>query len=228
MNAELQDTLPNKPGIERVIMSNDKTFGPRRTALLNGQIYPFAGQRIAYTQEILGDMQIELFVGLSNPAFFVPKVLMSLHTEIRQGILNTTDLSCLSWLSMIEDLSDLAPGIAITLWPNEDTPLIWGDIIRAISGLPANVPMMDEHALLASLLTETGKRELATRLQHPKAIVPRDVLKQIFENHAQPDLIEEEVELPGWTSDIVEAFTEIYEQDLAKIRTLPNVHLLEA
>ena len=153
----MKAVIPSDMPKERVVLSSEKFFGPKRTALIHGQFYPFAGQRAAYTSQLLPDCQIEIFVGLSNPGSFVPKVLMSLHESQRDAILGSTDLSCLSWLNMIEDLRDLAPEIQLTFWQNEDTPLIWGDIMRAMAGVPSSVLLKDEHALLASLLTEKGK-----------------------------------------------------------------------
>lgn len=228
---KLAETLPDDPEVERAIVSSDKFFGPRRTALLNGQIYPFAGQRTAYTQQLLEGTKIELFFGLANPGFFIPKVLMSLHKQNRDAILRSTDLSCLSWLSMIEDLTDLAPDVQLTLWANEDTPLIWGDVVRAISGLPDDAPLEDEYALATSLLTNDGQRKFAAMIsqvgvQSKEAL--QNALAKTFEDHVRPELIEEEIDLPGWTSDVIAAFSELYEQDLEKIETMPNVRFLKA
>lgn len=232
--AEAQETLrgilPDGEAIRRVVLSSDKFFGPRRTALQQGQIYPFAGQRTAYTAQLLGDCDINLFVGLMNPGSFIPKVLMSLHETQREAILHSTDLSCLNWLSMIEDLQDLASDVQLTLWENEDTPLIWGDILRAMAALPEDVALKDEHALLASLLTETGKKQLLQLIREETAQHPRDrreKLETIFEEHALPDQIEEELHLPGWSADVVDAFSELYQQDLAKIRAMPNIRFLQ-
>ncbi|NVO57207.1 hypothetical protein HW561_15550 [Rhodobacteraceae bacterium B1Z28] len=225
----LTAVLPSEPDAERVILSSDKFFGPRRTALQHGQIYPFAGKRMAFTDQLLENAKVELFVGLVNPGSFIPKILMSLHEQHRQAILDSTDLSCLNWVSMIEDLGDLAPEVQLTLWENEDTPLIWGDIMRAMAGVPDDVALQDEHALLLSLLTETGKQHLLELVQQQNAQdrnTFRDNLVTIFEAHAQPDEIEEELDLPGWNSEIVSAFSELYEQDLAKIETMPNVRIL--
>ncbi len=226
---DLREIFPEDLNAERLIISSDKFFGPRRTALQHGQIYPFAGKRTAYSEKLLEGAQIELFVGLVNPGSFIPKILMSLHEDQRESILGSTDLSCLSWLNMIDDLGDLAPGVKLTLWENEDTPLIWGDIVRAMAGLADGVALKDEYALLLSLLTGTGKTQLLELIQQGTAKDRqslRDSLAGIFEDHAQPEQIEEELDLPGWNSDIVSAFSELYEQDLAKIRTMPNVRVL--
>ncbi len=226
---DLQSILPKGSDAQRVLVSSEKFFGPRRTAIQDGQLYPLAGQRTAYTERLLEGVQIELFFGLMNPAIFIPKILLSLRNELRRTILKSIDLSCLSWLSMLEDLRDLAPGIRLTLWEHEDTPLIWGDIMRAMSGLPEDTAMQDEHALLASLLTEVGKRELVVVNQHRTSQddgAVRAEIRRIFEHHAEPDKIEVELDFPGWNADVISAFSELYAQDLDRIQTMQGVRVL--
>ncbi len=227
---QLRALLPDTSGFGRLIVSSEKFFGPIKTALQHGQMYPFAGRRIAYSQEVLEGAEVEVFAGLINPGSFIPKILTAMDPDRARSILDTTDLSCLSWVSMIEDLSDLAPNVKITLWENEDTPLIWGDIVRAMAGLGNDVAIKGEHTLLASLLTEQGKHQLLPLIQQEQSgarLASRDELIALFEDYAQPDQIEEELDLPGWNADIVSAFSELYAQDMAKIRTLPNVRVLD-
>ncbi|WP_298854773.1 hypothetical protein [uncultured Ruegeria sp.] len=232
-NAEVRNNLnglfTGDQNPDRLILSSDKFFGPRRTALQHGQIYPFAGKRTAYTESLLDGAQVKVFAGLVNPGIFIPKILMSIHEDHRQDILASTDLSCLSWLSMIEDLRDLAPQVQLTLWENEHSPLIWGDIIRTMAGLPDGAPVHDEFAFLSSLLTETGQRHVLDIVRKGETIDPnnrREEMAGVLEEYARPEKIEEELDLPGWNADVVDAFTDLYEQDLAAIRAMPDICVL--
>lgn len=233
-DAETRNTLAElvtgNPNLNRVILSSDKFFGPRRTALQHGQIYPFAGKRTAYTESLLDGAQVEVFAGLVNPVVFIPKILASIHEDHRQDILASTDLSCLSWLGMIEDLLDLAPQVQLTLWEHENSPLIWGDIIRAIAGLPDEAPLHEEYAFLSSLLTEAGQRHVLDIVRKGDALdrtSRREEMANILDEYARLEQIEEELDMPGWNADIVEAFTDLYEQDLATIRSMSDVRVLQ-
>ncbi|NOD36833.1 MULTISPECIES: hypothetical protein [unclassified Ruegeria] len=229
---ETRDSLaplfPQDVNLERVVLSSDKFFGPRRTALQHGQIYPFAGRRTAFTETLLEGAQLELFVGLVNPGIFIPKTLMSIHEDHRRDILASTDLSCLSWLSMIEDLRELAPQFKLTVWENENLPLIWGDIVRAMTGLPSETPLPDEYSFLTSLLTDAGQgqvQEILGRRTPLDIQGQREELAQVLEDQARPELVEEELDLPGWNTDIFDAFTELYAQDMAAIRTMSDIRV---
>ncbi|NOD75970.1 MULTISPECIES: hypothetical protein [unclassified Ruegeria] len=230
---ETRDSLaplfPQDVNLERVILSSDKFFGPRRTALQHGQIYPFAGRRAAFTETLLEGAQLELFIGLVNPGLFIPKTLMSIHEDHRRDILASTDLSCLSWLSMIEDLRELAPQFKLTVWENENLPLIWGDIVRAMTGLPSETPLPDEYSFLTSLLTDAGQRQVQEILGQRTPLDlqgQREELAQVLEDQARPEQVEEELDLPGWSTDIFDAFTELYAQDMAAIRTMSDIRVL--
>ncbi|WP_050605483.1 hypothetical protein [Ruegeria sp. 6PALISEP08] len=225
----LAPLFPDDTNLERVILSSDKFFAPRRTTLQHGQIYPFAGKRAAFTGTLLEGAQLELFVGLVNPGIFIPNVLMSIHEDHRRDILASTDLSCLSWLSMIEDLRELAPQIQLTVWENENLPLIWGDIIRAMTGLPEETHLPDEFSFLSSLLTDAGQRHVLEIVQHDRPAdiqSQREELAQVLDQHAQPDQVEEELGLPGWSVEIFEAFSELYAQDMTAIRAMSDVRVL--
>lgn len=222
--------VPKAREINRAVLSSAEYIGERTTALMDGQFYSQAGKRLALLDQLFAEDTVELFVGLRNPGSYIPKVLMSLSPAEREGILRSTDLSCLSWLTMIEDVRDLAPDVKITLWSNEDSPLIWGDLARMLAGLPEDTPLESEYEFLSSLLSAAGKQELQQLTG--QGLLPNDAglkaeLAKIFQEHAQIEAIEEEVELTGWDQDIVSAFTELYEQDLARLQSMPDIRFIK-
>ncbi|WP_170572723.1 hypothetical protein [Ruegeria atlantica] len=225
----LRDILPTGPRARRTIFTSQDFAAEPAFALQEGLLYPLAGRRMAMLEQIYHEHEIELFIGLRSPGSFIPKLLMALPEQTRTEIMQTTDLSCLSWIGMVEDIRELAPGIQITLWSNEDTPFIWGDIIRALAGLEEDTALVDEHDLLLSLLDDAGRNKLQelTNSHAPQAKDRiKDDIARIFEDHARPEKIEEELELPGWNTEIVDAFSELYEQDLDRLGEIPGVRVL--
>ncbi len=224
-----QGMIPKDKTVDRVVISQPGFLGAIQTSILDGQFYPLAGERIAYLDDMFDDCQMELFIGLRNPGSFIPKALMAQSEPERQRILAETDISCLSWLTMIDNIRDLAPDVQITLWSNEDSPLIWGDIARAMVELPEDTPLNEEFSFLSTLLTDEGRDEIETLIQRQPAIgspTLRTDLGQIFARHADPTAIEEELTLPGWSDEIVAAFTELYEQDLDVLQNMQDIHFL--
>ena len=230
LHQNLKNILAAGSEIERVIFSSESFVGELGATLLEGQLYPLAGQRMALLDEIYHDHEIELFLGLCNPGSFIPKLLMALPEKARADIIKNTDLSCLSWIGMLEDIRDLAPNIQITLWSNEDSPFIWGDVVRAVAGLSEGSVLVDERDLLLSLLDETGQNKFqALTDQDPQLSRAslHDNMARIFEDHGQPERIEEELDLPGWSNEIVDAFSELYEQDIDRLGEMPGVRVFK-
>ncbi len=225
----LRNVLPSDENAQRAIFLSNEFAGDRGATLLDGQLYPRAGERMALLEHAFHGHQVEIFLALKNLGSFIPKLLMSLPEAERAAVIDNTDLSCLSWIGMIDDIRDLAPNVKITLWCNEDTPFIWGDIIRAIADLPDDTPINKEFDLLLSLLTDEGKQKAAD-LTQPDSNLTRgeitDALALILTENAEPDKIEEELDLSGWNSDIVDAFSELYEQDIDRLETTTGVRFL--
>ncbi|WP_170465382.1 hypothetical protein [Ruegeria arenilitoris] len=225
----LRNQLSSSQDIRRIVFSNEGFVGDRDTLLAEGQFYPLAGKRLSVLQEAFGEGGVELFIALRNPGSLIPKHLMSLPEEQRKEVIRKNDLSHLSWVEMIEDIRDFAPGVQITLWCNEDTPFIWGDIVRCVGGLPDDSRIIGEYNLLISLLTDDGQEQAQALLDQDTAqsrTEQRYALAQILEDHVRPDKIEEELDLPGWTEEVIDAFSELYEQDVATLEAMDGVRVL--
>ena len=229
LHEQFRQAVPAVPGVKRTMVTDEEILGGVTKIIRDDRFYPLAGKRLAYLDQILDDIQIEVFLGIVNPGVFIPKVLNSLTEKRRLSAIESTDFSSLSWLSFVEDIRAKAPNVNVTLWSNEDTPLIWGDILRAMGDLQDDVPLKDEYSLLTSLLSPTGQREVTSLTQQdpaPTKEALRNDLSFLLNDFADPDQIEEEIDLPGWTDELLNAFTELYEQDINKIREMPDVKFL--
>ncbi|WP_171125501.1 MULTISPECIES: hypothetical protein [unclassified Ruegeria] len=227
--SQVRAGLTSDPSIRRAVFQSNALIADSKAAIQDGQFYPRAGKLMSVLDQALEDIRIDFFFGLRNPGTFIPKLLMSLPDEDRENIIRNTDLSCLNWIGMVDDIRDMAPGVNITLWSNEESPLIWGDILRKMCGLPEDVTLEKEYNFLLSLLDEAGKEKANALLNarpDGEQTGIRYALADILEDHAQPELVEEELELPGWSTDIVDAFSELYEQDLERLESMPEVQLL--
>jgi hypothetical protein len=87
----------------------------------------------------------------------------------------------------------------------------------------------DEDELLAHLMPAEGlKRMQAYIAGHPVTSVEmrRRIVSAFLDKFALPEKISTEVEMPGWTAATVETLTHNYDQDIARIRTMPGVRFL--
>jgi hypothetical protein len=133
------------------------------------------------------------------------------------------------WSELISRLSAAAPSSRITVWANEDTPLMWPRVLQAVSGYSDETALTGLDDFYASLMSPGGLKRMTGYLDtHP----PKDathmarVVAAFLDKFAIDEVIETEIDLPGWSESYVEALSGLYDQDLNVIAGMDGVHFL--
>ena len=117
----------------------------------------------------------------------------------------------------------------ITVWCNEDTPLIWAQIIREMAALEHNQKIVGGFDLLSDIMTKVGMkrfREYLKKYPNMNEIQKRRVIAAFLDKFAIEEEIEEELDLPGWTEDLVNELSDIYDDDVFEIGRIQGVNLM--
>jgi hypothetical protein len=135
----------------------------------------------------------------------------------------------LRWSEMVRRLVQTVPHAKITVWANEDTPLIWPQVLQAVSGHHNSTKLLGSENFYASLLSPGGLKRMTGYLEsHP----PKDaahyqrVVGAFLEKFGLEDVIEAEIDMPGWSDAYVTAMSDLYDQDLALIASMPEIEFL--
>lgn len=226
----LMDAILDDEHAERMILSNPHFLGSKRFAVQEGQIYPAAQERIAHLHRLFPGDQLTLFMGLRNPATFLPAVLGDANTDYLSDVLDGRKPHHLRWSDCLTRIRAAAPKMPMVIWCNEDTPLLWAHIIRQMAGLPSDQKIVGGFDLLSDLITREGMQRFRAYLQkHPRLNErqKQGVIAAFLENFMIPEQLEEELDLPGWTDELVREMTELYDEDLERIRQIPGVTLID-
>lgn len=225
----LLDEILDGEVADRVIFSDSNLYGTRWSAIGKGMFYPRAPQRIAYLQSIFAYDQLEVFMAIRNPASFVPNMLTALPEKGVAEALEGLDLGQLHWTRMIQSIRDAAPNVQLTVWCNEDTPLIWSQIIRDLAGLEHGTKIVGGFSLLSEIMSKEGMLRFRAYLAEHAELTEmqkRRVIAAFLDKYAVDDAVEEEVDLPGWTHDLVDRLTEIYDEDVFSLQRIPGVQFI--
>ena len=169
----LIDAILDDETAERLILSNPNFFGSPRFALGRDRFYPHAVLRLRQLSQLFHSDRIEMFMAICNPATFVPNVLSKAPPPLKAEILGAIDLSALRWSDMLSSIRATVPNVSITVWCNEDTPLIWSEIIRKMAGLAPGEKITGGFDLLRDIMTREGmKRFRAYLADHPDMTEP--------------------------------------------------------
>lgn len=225
----LLDAILDDEDADRVILSNAHFFGVANAAVRDGILYPAAAERLANLRRLFPEDELEMFMALRNPATFLPLVQEKSPERSMDEILGGRDPRTLLWSDMIRSVRDAAPDVPITIWCNEDTPLTWAQIIREMAGLEHGDKIIGGFDLLKTIMSKEGMNRFRTYLhEHPQMteMQKRRVIAAFLDKFALEDELEEELDIPGWTDELVEQMTEIYDEDVFAIERIPGVQFI--
>ncbi|NCO87062.1 MAG: hypothetical protein GW886_10590 [Rhodobacterales bacterium] len=222
----LLDAIIEDHSAKRLVLSDPAFLSLPGYLFDAGRFYGHATARLHGLHSIFPEDRITLFLGLRNPATFVPAVWSQVRGRRFSGFMGEIDPRDLRWSDVIAQIRIAAPQMALTVWCNEDTPLIWTEVLRAIAGSGAEMALAGEHDLLAAIMSPEGLVRFQKYLQtHPPQTEAqtRRIISAFLDKYALPEAIEEEVDLPGWDSALIEEMTATYEDDVAMIAAQPGL-----
>ncbi|MFV1495487.1 hypothetical protein VWY34_01300 [Phaeobacter sp. JH20_02] len=214
----------------RVVLSMSAILGVPAWMLNDGRLYRNAGANTAALRAVFADYRCEFFLGLRNPATLVPAGFAAQSQKDWYGFAGDTDLMELRWSEVVGDILTANPDCAITVWCNEETPVVWPQVLGHVTGLGAGYRFTGETDILRQAMTVEGTRRLEAYLaERPKlSEQQRNQVRELFLSyfHAE-DAVEEEIDLPGWSQGFVDEMTERYFADIDLIRSLPGVTVID-
>lgn len=226
----VRDALGVDDSTRRLILSHENlACFPTQAVGPNG-LYPNLHLRLAALANVFPTESCTFFVALRNPATLVPEILERGNVTKYEELMADTDPRALRWGPVLRAMLSAVPDAGLVLWCNEDTPLLWPDLLRRIAGDSGPEPLEGEDDMLALLLTEPGLaryREFLTSREAPLSPPQQQRVAAAFlRKFARPEEMELSVDLPGWTETLIAEISADYDADVADIAALPGVTFL--
>jgi len=214
---------------ERVVFSTDNFLGVPRMSVRDDQFYPGYPNRIESFLRLFDGAQVELFFAVCNPATYLQGLLKAHPGENASNLIEYSDPMNLRWSVFIAKLRELFPDLPITVWCNEDSPLIWQELLRKVAGVDSDFALEGAFDFMRELMEPQGFKRFQQYLsQRPgmTAAQQKRVIAAFLEKFAREDLLEEDIEFPGWTEMHVDTLSELYDEDVIEIENMPGVTFL--
>ena len=211
---------------ERIVLSSDNFLCRADVVLAEDGLYPKAGKS-AWLRQCLPSHQAGFAMGLRNPATFVPELLRL--TGQGEEALDDVSITDLLWSEVLADIAVANPGARIIAWCHEDTPFVWSEIIREITGHDPFTEIDGEFDMLDRIMSDEGMTRLIDFLdarQVTSQSKRRKAVAAFLEAHAIEEAVEAEIDLPGWTDETIDMLTQLYEDDVERIAAMPEVTLI--
>lgn len=224
------DTILGESDGRRAIFSYESFICGAGQVFNDGTYYGKMGMKAQWLRNLFPDFQVEFCIGLRDPATHIPTLFHRQNAEkdfkVWRGQI---DMNSLSWKRVLKELRKAVPDAPITVWCNEDTPLIWPEVMQTVSGHPADLHLAQDDALLETIMSTEGMRRMRAYLDgHPPRNVMqrRRVVTAFLDKFALEDQMEDEIDLPGWSEKIMDILSERYEADIEAISALPDVRVI--
>lgn len=232
-DAALQETIldaaTDQDQLRRIVFSHEFFLGiPSRVITPRG-FYAQAPAKIAPLANLFPEAEVEFHLALVNPAVLIPGLIARIEGADYHGTMAGQDPLSLRWAPVVRRMIEPAAGRRFVIWCHEDTPLIWPEVLRAVSGLTGAKALAGDLAILSTILPPRALDRLRGFLasRRPQSVAQRRRIYAAFlEKFALPDRIEIETPLPGWTEDLVARISAQYDADVAEIAALPGVEFI--
>lgn len=222
----LLDAVMDADSARRVIFSHEDLICFPVNVVTEAGFYAPAPQRLAAYSNLFPDAEKQFFLALKNPATLIPALIERAVNGTYETIMAATRPTELRWSSAVRRMLAFQPDLNLTVWCNEDMPLIWPEIVRAVAGVGPEVALEGDFDILASIMTDEGMEKFKAYLDaHPPQTLAqrRRVTTAFLDKFAKPDELEVELDLPGWTEELIARITANYEADCAEIEAMHGV-----
>jgi hypothetical protein len=216
------------PEDSRLVLSSQNVLGIADRIFHRNELYGLLEQRARTLTRLFPEDELEIFVGLRNPATFIPTAFELSGTDDIRLFLGETNIYQLRWSHFIKRLQAVMPDTRVTAWCNEDLPLIFGQVARAMAGVSISQPLTNIDSVLQDVLSEEGLRNYRSYIDAhpPKTDRQEHRIITAFADKFGLDTVEEEIDVTGWSTQLIDELTDIYDEDFEKLQRLPNLRFI--
>lgn len=225
----LLDAIVEDDNIARLVLSNDNFITIPKRVFDHSVFYHQVEKKVRGLHALFPDDEVSLFMGLRHPAGFLQETMRRAEVSSLAQYLGVLPPQEVRWSDVVRRIKRAAPETPLFVWCNEDTPLIWEELMRLLSGVAADTPMTGQFDVLSGIITRQGMQEMALRMGSiaPGEVEAREnLIANMLETHALPDLVEDSIDLPELDDPLVQAMTAGYEADLEVIAQMDGVDLI--
>ncbi len=230
VKAELMTSLTQDQPFRRIVMIDPSISGTLMRPVGKEYFYPRIATTVSRILNVLDGTPLRLFVGLRNPATFIPSCYsagMRHSPEMSfEKFVADANLQGLRWSDFLHRAQLKKTDLPITVWRYEDYPFMWRDVAQALTGLENREALVGTSDPVNTGLSLRGAVLMHTYLQeHPvKTRAEFETISKAFDKkfpstHGHNDDLH-------WPEELTEGMTENYEDDLYYVERMDNVTML--
>lgn len=214
---------------ERIVLSNRNFICVPNRIFENGVLYGLADPKLAIFGELFAEDEIEIMMAIRDPASFIPAAFAQSSGRSFDSFLSGIQPDQLYWSDLIDRILDAIPDVKLTVWCNEDTPIIWPHLLRAMAGLKHTDKITGGYDLISQVLTSDGVKGLQAYFTKnpPKSEAHRvKVLAAFMQRFSREEAMLEEIDMPNWTENLMDQLSDAYDEDVEDIAARDDIRFI--
>ncbi|MCF6443697.1 hypothetical protein [Nereida sp. MMG025] len=225
------DAIIEEDNVDRLVMSHESFLCVPQRVFEDGLFYSQLEEKLAGFGSIFQGDQIEIFLALRDPGTLIPDLYGKVDDDKRPELLGGVDPLTIRWSQIIARIQSVLPHAQITTWCNEDSPLLWLQLMREIGGVDPTIDLLNPHFLLSKIMEREGMvRFRAYIAENPPTseVHLRRIMVAFLDKYAMDDRIDVPFppELAHWSEDYIDTLSDFYEEDVYQIGRMPGVNLI--
>ncbi|WP_296432108.1 hypothetical protein [Yoonia sp.] len=222
----LLDAIVEEDDVKRIVLSNDNFIAIPKRVFDHGVFYPQTEGKVRGMCRLFPDDKLSFFFSIRNPVSYLQDIAQRAEAETLRDYLGPFHPLELKWSDVIRRIKRAAPDAPLHVWCTEDTPLIWEDLIRLQTGVAADTPLKGRFDVLSRIISPEGIAVLKAASMPDDRVARHDCIADLLDTYAMPDAIEEQINLPELSPELITAMSQSYEDDLALIDDMEGVDLI--
>ena len=222
----LLDAIIEQEDAARVVLTNDNFITIPKRIFDHGVFYSQTETKLRGLRKLFPEDELSLYFSIRHPVSFLQDVARLAEANSLRHYLGLMSPFEMRWSDVIKRIKRGAPDAPLYVWCNEDAPLIWEDLIRLQSGLSEDVPVEGATDTLARILGPEGIAAIKTTPMPTDRVARHSFIGDLIERYGQPEMIEEEIDHPELTPELIATMSDVYEEDLETIDALDGVKLI--
>lgn len=220
----------NDQGCKRLVLSHPNLFCVPKILFNAKRAYTKAEKRLGDMQDLFQGDTVELFLCLRDPATFLPSVFETTpHTQF-SDLMNGVDPMDFRWSQVILRIHEAMPDLKMTIWCHEDTPLIWSEVMCRMAGLPIDTTLDGAYDVFESIMDKDGMQKFMESIEsHPDLSLTqmRKIMVSFLDRYADQEALEQEIDIPGWDDAYIRKLSDLYDDDVDLVASIPGVTFID-
>lgn len=214
----------------QLVLADPDWASPLGAAFADGRLYARIAAHAPRVIELFEGQDLHLSLAIRNPAFFVNEALVKdKHVGAVHQFLRWSNPDNLSWIPVIDALRKAVPDAPLTVWCEEDTPLIWPRILRTVGGLREDDKLRTSFSALRNLMRPEGLNRLHAYVRtYPPAddAQTEQVILAFLDKYGIESAMKAPSVVPDWTAQTIRTISDHYERDIDLLAARDDIDMI--